>query len=63
MQINNDHLLLPSVAAQILGVSVKTLHLYVDAGLFTQITTAGGHARFRLSEVNALLAKLTKEIQ
>jgi excisionase family DNA binding protein len=63
MRLYNDQLVLPSVAAQLLGVSAKTLHPYVDAGLLTQIKTVGGHARYRLSEVHALLAKLTKEVQ
>lgn len=49
--------LFPGEAAEILGVSVKTLTRYADAGLVPYTKTLGGHRRFKRSVVERISIK------
>ena len=46
-------------AAELLGVSLRTVQLWVDAGILEAWLTEGGHRRIRLSSVNRLLNSKT----
>jgi excisionase family DNA binding protein len=54
--MENDKLLPPGKAAEILGVSTKTLSRWSDEGKIPFIRTLGGHRRYRASVVLALIA-------
>lgn len=49
-----DPLLTTSEVAQRMGVSLRTVQLWVDAGLLAAGRTPGGHRRIRQSAVTAL---------
>jgi excisionase family DNA binding protein len=48
-------LLTAAQAAERLGISVRTLDRYVEAGRITPRRTPGGHRRFDPADVDALL--------
>lgn len=54
-------LLTPGEVAALFRVDPKTVTRWAAAGRIGSIRTPGGHRRFRESEVNELLAKLTTE--
>lgn len=54
-------LLTPSEVAQMFRVDPKTVTRWATAGRIGSIRTPGGHRRFRLVEVQKLLADLTDE--
>lgn len=60
-----DRLLKPAVVAAKFGVDAKTITRWAQAGKLTAIRTlggkngAGGHRRYRESDVNRLLAERT----
>lgn len=51
-----EALLRPFIAGRILGVDRRTLLRYLDKGLLDSIPTAGGHNRYKESQVRALRA-------
>ncbi|GIF08716.1 hypothetical protein Asi03nite_62540 [Actinoplanes siamensis] len=53
--LNEDPLLTPGEVAQIVRVSRKTVTRWANAGRIPVVRTPGGHARFRRSDVDALL--------
>lgn len=53
--MENDRLLPPGEVAKLLGVSSKTLSRWASEGKIPSIRTLGGHRRYRLSVVLALL--------
>lgn len=56
----NEQLLRPGQVQRLLGVAASTLWNYVHRGLITPAQrTAGGHARYRESEVCAFKARLS----
>ena len=55
MAPDQRELLTSSRAARLLGVSVATLKRWASAGLVASDRTAGGHRRFRLSELRPLV--------
>ena len=56
-QINRqpEVLLTPAEVAKLFRVDPKTVTRWAKAGKITAIRTLGGHRRYRLSEVQALL--------
>ena len=52
---NPDALLTPAEVAAMFRVSPKTVTRWARAGKLTAMRTLGGHRRFRVSEVRALL--------
>lgn len=54
-------LLTPGEVAALFRVDPKTVTRWATAGRIGSIRTPGGHRRFRESEVNELLAKLTTD--
>lgn len=50
-----DPFLAPREVAQILGVSVRTINEWARNGKIPSVRTAGGHHRFRHSDVKAML--------
>ena len=56
-----ERLLRPIQVQKQLGIAASTLWNYVHQGLLTPAQrTAGGHARYRESEVRALVAELSQ---
>jgi excisionase family DNA binding protein len=55
---DSDKLLKPGVVAGLFGVSPRTVSNWVARGKLSARRTAGGHRRYRESEVRALLAEL-----
>jgi DNA-binding transcriptional MerR regulator len=56
---SGERLLRPGQVQQLLGIAASTLWSYVHRGLITPAQrTAGGHARYRESEVAAFKAQL-----
>lgn len=56
-----ERLLRPIQVQRQLGIAASTLWNYVHQGLLTPAQhTAGGHARYRESEVRALVAELSQ---
>ena len=49
----SEQLLTPAEAAAVCGVTPHTLALWVRAGKLPSITTAGGHNRYRRSDLTA----------
>lgn len=61
-QNGQDQLLTPGEVASLFRVDPKTVTRWATAGRIGSIRTPGGHRRFRESEVRALLAELTNNI-
>jgi excisionase family DNA binding protein len=57
----DDTLLPAGRVAQCLGISTQTLRRWCAAGLIKCQFTAGGHRRYRPSDVEALLRSLESE--
>lgn len=51
-----EKLLKISEVAEILGVTTQTLRKWDKAGKFTPTHTVGGHRRYRLSDVEKVIA-------
>ena len=51
---NSDPYLTTAYATQWLGVALRTVQLWVDAGKLPAARTPGGHRRIRASDVQAL---------
>lgn len=56
MTADQHQLLKPGEVARILRVSPKTVTRWANQGRLVAVRTPGGHARFRRSEIDALLA-------
>ena len=56
---DTEPLLTPQQVAAMFRVDPKTVTRWASSGLIGSIRTAGGHRRFRESEIRALLAELT----
>jgi excisionase family DNA binding protein len=56
-------LLTPGEVAALFRVDPKTVTRWATAGRIGSIRTPGGHRRFRESEVNELLARLTTDAE
>lgn len=50
-----DELLTPGEVARLFGVDPKTVSRWADAGKLDAMRTLGGHRRYRVGEVEALL--------
>lgn len=50
-----EQLLTPGEVAQMFGVDPKTVSRWADAGKLDAMRTLGGHRRYRVGEVEALL--------
>lgn len=53
--LGDDHLLTPREVAEIFGVRTTTIARWAREGWLTALTTPGGHRRYRLGHVRALL--------
>lgn len=53
--MENDKLLHPWEAAQMMGVSIKTLSRWAKAGKVPFIKTLGGHRRYKRAAITALI--------
>ncbi|MDQ3932783.1 MAG: BldC family transcriptional regulator [Actinomycetota bacterium] len=53
----DEKLLSPSEVARLFGVHPKTIARWADAGQLTPYRTLGGHRRYRVGEVEALLRR------
>lgn len=62
-QNGQEQLLTPGEVASLFRVDPKTVTRWATAGRIGSIRTPGGHRRFRESEVRALLAELTNDIE
>lgn len=51
----SDELLTPGEVARMFGVDPKTVSRWSDAGRLDALRTLGGHRRYRVDEVEALL--------
>lgn len=61
---SGERLLRPIQVQRLLGIAASTLWNYVHQGLLTPAQrTAGGHARYRESEVTAFKARLSAPIE
>lgn len=61
LHISQDHadpFLTTREAALLLGVSLRSVQLWVEAGTLDAAVTPGGHRRIRTSAVHALAAKM-----
>lgn len=57
---NDDETLMKRTeVASLFGVDPKTVTRWAQDGLLTCVKTLGGHRRYKQSEVQALLAKLS----
>lgn len=56
-----ERLLTPGEVAAMFRVDPKTVTRWASVGRLGSIRTPGGHRRFRESEVQALIARLTTE--
>ncbi|MDA3649060.1 BldC family transcriptional regulator [Saccharopolyspora indica] len=61
-QNGQEQLLTPGEVAALFRVDPKTVTRWATAGRIGSIRTPGGHRRFRESEVRALLAELTNDV-
>jgi excisionase family DNA binding protein len=52
--MSDSDLLAPKEAAARLGVNVKTLRRWAEAGELTAVRTLGGHHRYLTDEIEAL---------
>ncbi len=50
-------LIRPGEAAKMLGVTTQTLKNMEDRGILTTIRLPGGHRRYKISEIEAILNK------
>jgi excisionase family DNA binding protein len=53
--LGDDHLLTPREAADVFGVRTTTIARWAREGRLASFTTPGGHRRYRLGHVRALL--------
>ncbi len=51
----SEELLTPGEVARMFGVDPKTVSRWADAGKLDALRTLGGHRRYRVGEVEALL--------
>ena len=51
----DDTLITSHEAAQLIGVTIKSLHRWEEDGLISPARTPGGHRRYRRSDVLALI--------
>ena len=51
-----EKLLTPGEVAKMFGVDPKTVTSWAKTGKLTSVRTLGGHRRYRLAEVSALLS-------
>jgi len=58
MTIRQDDICTSRKAAELLGVSARTVQLWADAGVVSSWKTPGGHRRFSLSDVRKLAEEL-----
>ncbi|MBF0190197.1 MAG: response regulator [Magnetococcales bacterium] len=58
-----DPVVTTSKAAQMLGVSQRTIHYWMERGIIKSWKTAGGHCRIPMSSINQLLAKRREQLQ
>ncbi|MBF0213170.1 MAG: response regulator [Magnetococcales bacterium] len=58
-----DPVVTTSKAAQLLGVSQRTIHYWMERGIIKSWKTAGGHCRIPMSSINLLLAKRREQLQ
>ncbi|MBF0582860.1 MAG: response regulator [Magnetococcales bacterium] len=59
---SSDIVITTSKAAQLLGVSQRTVHYWMDRGAIKFWKTAGGHFRIPMSSINQMLAKRQEEL-
>ncbi len=59
---SQEQLLTPGEVATLFRVDPKTVTRWATAGRIGSIRTPGGHRRFRESEVKAMLAELTNDV-
>ena len=52
-----SELISPKKAAEMLGVSTNTLRNWSENGKITVVKTMGNHRRYKLEEIQKLLAK------
>jgi excisionase family DNA binding protein len=57
---SNDELMTTREAAEALGVAVRTVQLWVEAGVLTAWKTAGGHRRIPRAALEELLVERNK---
>ncbi|MGH8590394.1 MAG: MerR family transcriptional regulator [Gammaproteobacteria bacterium] len=57
---DDDHVAIGD-AARILGVSITTVRRYVEGGRLTSRRTPGGHHRFNVAQIRALLDSVPAE--
>ncbi len=58
----NDDVMTTREAGEILGVAVRTVQLWVEAGVLPAWRTAGGHRRIARSAVEKLMAERQKDL-
>jgi excisionase family DNA binding protein len=58
MKVNQDDICTSRKAAELLGVSARTVQLWADAGIIASWKTPGGHRRFSLAQVSHLVQEL-----
>lgn len=58
MKIRQEDICTSRTAAELLGVSARTVQLWADAGIIASWKTPGGHRRFSLSQVGNLVQEL-----
>ncbi|MBF0399439.1 MAG: response regulator [Magnetococcales bacterium] len=58
----SDIVITTSKAAQLLGVSQRTVHYWMDRGAIKFWKTAGGHFRIPMSSINQMLARRQEEL-
>ncbi|MFC6669338.1 response regulator [Marinobacterium aestuariivivens] len=58
MTIRQDDICTSRKAAELLGVSARTVQLWADAGVIASWKTPGGHRRFSLTDVHKLAQEL-----
>jgi DNA-binding transcriptional MerR regulator len=59
---DSDELLPPRQAVTLFGVTAQSLRNWHAAGLLAAQRTAGGHRRYRKSEVRALIAAMSEAV-
>ncbi|WP_432112759.1 MerR family DNA-binding transcriptional regulator [Streptomyces sp. S1] len=58
---SDDPLLHPEEVARVFGVSIRTVARWSDIGKLRSIRTAGGHRRYRQSDVDTLYEQLNTQ--
>lgn len=61
MSVNEPEFLTTKAAAALIGVSVRTVQLWVEAGLLQAWKTEGGHRRIARASVDELLCRRAEE--